>query len=95
MSTLSIDDRSNRAWCLDSGATHRMTLSPSTFVNTHPYHDKDSIIICDDTRLPISQVGTVSISTSQGCIILPIVLHVPDLCKNLPSISFLSMNLNS
>lgn len=77
--------------CLDSGATNHMTPSSSTFVNAHPCRGKDSIIIDDGTCLPTSQVGTVSISISQGRIILPNVLHVPGLCYNLRWISYLAI----
>lgn len=91
LSNLSVDDRS---LCLDSGAARHMTPSSSSFTQTCPCTDTDSNIIGNGSRLPISKIGTISINTSNGQLVLNNVLLVHGPCKSLLFIHCLSKDLN-
>lgn len=79
------DDFQN--WIPDSGATSHMSGDPGILTQMQTYSGSDNITIGNGTSLPISHIGEVPVNTVYGPLILSNVLHVPDMKKNLLSIS--------
>lgn len=74
-------------WIPDSGATSHMSGDPGILTQMQTYSGSDNITIGNGTSLPISHIGEVPVNTVYGPLILSNVLHVPDMKKNLLSIS--------
>lgn len=73
-------------WCLDSGVSHHMTPLASHFTQANPYQGTNSIMNNNGTRLPIGNVGIISLPTAMGNVIIPNILDVLRLCQSLLSI---------
>lgn len=50
-------------WCLDSGATHDIAPSTSSFAHSKPYSSEDSILVGNGTSLPILNTKDINVST--------------------------------
>ncbi|OAE24313.1 hypothetical protein AXG93_1052s1360 [Marchantia polymorpha subsp. ruderalis] len=75
-------------WYLDSGATKHMAYSRSAFVNYKELPSEEFIYLGDESRQPILGKGSVLISLNDGTDrVLPDMLHVPALRKNLFSVT--------
>ncbi|KAK0597079.1 hypothetical protein LWI29_021647 [Acer saccharum] len=77
----------NPAWLLDSGASHHVTTDLSNLSLHTPYNGSDNVMIGDGTGLSITNTGSSSLSTSNKTYTLNDVLCVPNMKKNLISIS--------
>jgi hypothetical protein len=76
-------------WIMDSGATHHITNALDNLHFNNQYHGSDELLVGDGSGLPIMHTGKTSLKTSSQPLKLPHVLHVPQISKNLLSISSL------
>lgn len=74
-------------WYVDSGALDHMVSSSASVTNSTPSVGDASVLFGNDTSLPISRVGTSTIANN---VCLNDVLVVPNLTKNLLSLSKLT-----
>lgn len=83
------NDHSSASWFLDSGATNHMTNDANQMRDKVDYKGKAQVMVGNGKTLPITHIGINSVSTLQPnrSLILKDVLHVPNLTKNLVSIS--------
>lgn len=72
---------------VDSGTTTHMLKNTGKQSFIQPYHGHDQIFIGNGQGLLITHTGHVHINTQNGELILKIVLVVPQLKKNLLSVS--------
>lgn len=87
-SNLSLNE-TTRDWYVDSGATTHMAPSSAHVDSSKPYHDKDRVIFGNGNVLPVSQIGTTSISPRLE---LNDIFIVPHIKNNLLSVSKLTNN---
>ena len=75
-------------WLIDSGASRHLTGYKEVLYNMVEKETNLEIVLGDDMKYPVKGVGNVSLKLNQGNTIhLQDVLYVPDLKKNLVSIS--------
>ena len=75
-------------WLIDSGASRHFTGYKEVLYNLVEKETNLEIILGDDMKYPVKGVGNISLKLNQGNMIhLQDVLYVPDLKKNLVSIS--------
>lgn len=72
---------------MDSGATHHVTSDINNLASFVPYEGHDRLQVGNGSNLQIHNLGHCYISTTNGCLNLNGVLHVPHITKNLISIS--------
>ncbi|EPS58923.1 hypothetical protein M569_15888 [Genlisea aurea] len=77
-------------WTSDTGATNHMTGKFTLFNNLKPYTGSNGVIIGDGTTLPITGIGTTALQQNTTSIPLNDVLYIPQLTKNLLSVSQLT-----
>lgn len=87
-SNISLNE-TTRDWYVDSGATTHMAPSSAHVDSSKPYHDKDRVIFGNGNVLPVSQIGTTSISPRLE---LNDIFIVPHIKNNLLSVSKLTNN---
>ncbi|KAL9241610.1 hypothetical protein vseg_015702 [Gypsophila vaccaria] len=75
------------SWLIDSGATHHITNDLSNLALHSPYDGNDELIIGDGSSLPISHIGSFSISLSSASLNFSNVLYVPSISRNVLSVS--------
>jgi len=85
----------NNAWLLDSGASHHVTSDLNNLSLHTPYNGPDDIMIGDGTGLPITHTGSTSLFHSNKEFSLTDVLYVPNITKNLISISKFCISNNA
>jgi histone deacetylase 1/2 len=81
---------SGSEWFLDTGATSHMASDPGTLSHTSPHTSPSKIIVANGASLPITHVGTTSVSTSSIPLHLNNVLVTPQIIKNLASVRCLT-----
>jgi hypothetical protein len=75
------------SWYPDTGATHHMKNTLQHLNVSHEdYHGQDQIRVGDGTGLPVSHIGSASLSLSRRTFVLNQLLRVPSICKNLLSV---------
>lgn len=62
----SMEDFVDENWCLDSRASHHMTLAFDQFYDAQPYSSMNSIIIGDGKVLKITHIGKIRLKTPFG-----------------------------
>ena len=85
--SLRVADESGREWLPDSGASAHITSSTSNLQEAHPYHDSEVVMVADGAYLPITHVGSATITSTSGTISLDEVLVCPNIKKSLLSVS--------
>jgi len=85
----------NNAWLLDSGASHHVTSDLNNLSLHTSYNGLDDIMIGDGTGLPITHTGSTSLLHSNKQFSLTDVLCVPNITKNLISISKFCISNNA
>ncbi|XP_010463247.1 PREDICTED: uncharacterized protein LOC104743913 [Camelina sativa] len=80
-SSLQVSD--GNEWVTDSGATAHVTPSASNLQSATTYIGNDPVMVGDGAYLPITHVGSNTISSAAGKISLNNVLVCPDLQKSL------------
>ncbi|KAG9444932.1 hypothetical protein H6P81_016272 [Aristolochia fimbriata] len=86
-----LDNSSDSAWYIDSGASHHISSYASLLTDSGPYNGPDQVMLGDGSDLPISAIGTFNLTLS-----LPLqeVISVPSSLKNLLSVSKLTADHN-
>lgn len=76
-------------WYVDSGATHHVTASLGNMHIQQPYRGNSHLVVGNGATAKIKSVGSMKASCLQHdkSVILSNILHVPDITKNLLSIS--------
>uniref|UniRef100_A0A6V7QVH5 Uncharacterized protein n=1 Tax=Ananas comosus var. bracteatus TaxID=296719 RepID=A0A6V7QVH5_ANACO len=80
---MSLPNDKDPTFYADTAATAHMTSDPGILHSKYPYHDKTKVYTGDGTALSITHTGSASI----GSVKLNNVLVVPELKKNLLSVS--------
>ncbi|GMJ04377.1 hypothetical protein HRI_004106900 [Hibiscus trionum] len=83
----SFNSSSDVVWFPDSGATHHITSDHGNLHTESSYTGKDSLLVGDGHAVRISHVGTGMISNGCRSLRLQNLLCVPDIRKNLLSVS--------
>lgn len=73
-------------WFLDSGATSHMTNDITVLQNPTSYTVSERVLVGSGEQLPIKIIGTSTLQTDKTFIILPKVLYVSTLHRNLISV---------
>ncbi|XP_010484950.1 PREDICTED: uncharacterized protein LOC104763247 [Camelina sativa] len=84
--SLQVSDDSGREWHPDSAATAHITSSTSGLQEVKAYDGTDAVMVGDGAYLPITHVGSTTISSAKGTIPLHEVLVCPDIKKDLLSV---------
>lgn len=77
-------------WTTDTGASNHMTGKPGILSNIRKYSGTDSVIIGDGSSMPILAIGDSCVKQKSSVLPLNDVLLVPNLTKNLLSVSQLT-----
>ena len=85
----------SNTWLLDSGASHHVTSDLNNLSLHTPYNGPYDIMIGDGTGLPITHTGSTSLLHSNQEFSLTNVLCVPNITKNLISISKFCISNNA
>jgi hypothetical protein len=93
-SACSIQELNNPEWFPDSNATSHMTNNPGNLDDPATYSGNERLMVGNGQSLPISHIGFVSTVAPHSSIPLSNVLVVPDIKKNLISISQLTKQIN-
>ncbi|OMO81232.1 Reverse transcriptase, RNA-dependent DNA polymerase [Corchorus capsularis] len=76
-----------KPWCLDSGASHHVTVDLNNLSISSEYDGTESIKIGDGTGLQITHTGETELFSSNHSFKLDEVLCVPTIAQNLVSVS--------
>ncbi|KAE8701309.1 hypothetical protein F3Y22_tig00110548pilonHSYRG00747 [Hibiscus syriacus] len=90
----SVDESIDSEWYTDTGATSHMTNDVAALDNSVPYTGNQRVYVGNGTSMPISCVGSISSIVASHPLPLSDVLLVPNLTKNLLSISKLTRENN-
>jgi len=93
-SSCSIQDPSNLDWYPDNGATSHITNNANALDNATPYSGNDGVLVGNGESLPVTHIDSISALNSFNSLSLCDILVVPELTKNLISISSLTLDLN-
>ncbi|KAG9453931.1 hypothetical protein H6P81_006835 [Aristolochia fimbriata] len=86
-----LDNSSDSAWYIDSGASHHISSDASLLTDSGPFNGPDQVMLGNGSGLPISAIGTLNLTPS---LLLQGVLFVPSSVNNLLSISKLTSDHN-
>jgi hypothetical protein len=89
---MTIADNQDSTWFPDTGATYYMTGDPGNLHTLTPYHGTDGVMVGNGESLPITHIGQANISYGSSFFKLKDVLLVPDIKKDLLSVSKLTSN---
>ena len=88
---------SDPSWFVDSRATNHITSNLSNLSLRTPYNGGDKVVIDNGKKLSITHVGISHLCTHlkpTSILLVPNVLHVPSMKKNLLSVSQLTRDHN-
>ncbi|KAG6666675.1 hypothetical protein CIPAW_01G048700 [Carya illinoinensis] len=89
--TIKLEERhENTSWHLDIGATDHMIANEGILHSLTPYQGHDGIMVGNGKVLPITHVGQAIVGSSNSQLLLNDVLVVPEIKKNLLSVSKLT-----
>lgn len=74
----------------NTGASAHVTGSPSKYTNLKPYKGNDGIMVGNGEILPITHIGETKINTDSSSIPLKNILRVPNIKKDLLSVTQLT-----
>lgn len=90
MAALTVADSQDSEWFPDTGGSAHITENPGKLPNLRPYVGNDGIMAGNGEILPITHVGETKINTTSSSIPLKNVLVVPNIKKDLLSVSQLT-----
>ncbi|XP_050141048.1 uncharacterized protein LOC126616999 [Malus sylvestris] len=73
-------------WVLDTRATHHMTANLNNMNQVTAYNGDEKIVIRNGKGLDVKHIGSTNLFTSDHCLFLKNVLHVPHITVNLLSL---------
>ncbi|KAA8544767.1 hypothetical protein F0562_019529 [Nyssa sinensis] len=91
-STVQVGDTEDSPWHPNTSATDHMTASTSNLQSVTPYTKSNGVMVGNGHILPITHIGTATLSSGSSSIKLNDVLIVPDIQKDLLSVSNLTSN---
>ncbi|GMY21931.1 Zinc finger, CCCH-type [Fagus crenata] len=94
LAAITLEDGQNSDWITDTSASAHITGDPGILENVIPYTGTDKVMVGDGNLLHISHIGNARIKAGSKPIILKNVLLVPNMKKNLISISQLTDDLS-
>ncbi|KAE8686002.1 putative zinc ion binding protein [Hibiscus syriacus] len=77
-------------WVVDTGATHHVTAYANKLLNASEYRGPGKLLIENGMPLDIVSVGSARVNTTYRILFLHELLHVPNITKNLLSVSNLA-----
>jgi hypothetical protein len=87
---MTIADNQDSTWFLDTGATDHMTGDPGNLHSLTLYHCIDGVMVGNGESLPITHIGQANIGSGSSSLKLKDVILVPDIKKDLLSVSKLT-----
>lgn len=90
LAALTIADSQDSEWFPDTGASAHVTGNPGKLTNLKPYKGNDAIMVGNGEILLITHIGETKINTDSSSIPLKNVLLVPNIKKDLLSVSQLT-----
>lgn len=87
LSAFPVSDSSGREWVADYGASAHMTSNAAQMTNATIYNGPETVMVADGTFLPITHVGSTTLTTTTGSLPLNDVIICPDMEKSLLSVS--------
>jgi hypothetical protein len=81
-------------WFLDFGASTHVTQDINSLSYSQPYQGHDIVQIGNDAGLYIFHIGITNLCTKSALLKLTNILHVPQISKNLLSVSQLTKDNN-
>uniref|UniRef100_A0A2N9H9U6 Retrovirus-related Pol polyprotein from transposon TNT 1-94-like beta-barrel domain-containing protein n=1 Tax=Fagus sylvatica TaxID=28930 RepID=A0A2N9H9U6_FAGSY len=90
LAALHINSPTAGEWLPDTGATAHITDDPGILSDLKPYVGSDSVMVGNGHQLPITHTGNAHIFPTDSSLSLNNVLVVPDIKKNLLSVSQLT-----
>ncbi|KAK4481427.1 hypothetical protein RD792_012318 [Penstemon davidsonii] len=90
LAAIKLDEIQDPSWFPDTGATSHMTSNVGKLTSLTPYHGTDKVYVGNGALLDISHIGTASIPLGNKSLKLKNVLVVPEIKKDLLSISQLT-----
>lgn len=81
-------------WYADSGASTHVITAVSNVTNPSQYGGNTTVVVGNGSELDISHIGCSYLSSSHGLLKLDNILCVPDIAKNLVSVSKLARDNN-
>ena len=89
---MKLSDIQDSAWHPDTGATDHMTGNAGNLHSLTPYTGNDGVMVGNGNILPITHIGKATVGSGDSSIPLNDVLLVPDIKKDLLSISKLTFD---
>ena len=93
LTIMSISNSQNEGRFPDTGATQHMTSDNGKLIDCKPYFGSDKIMVGNGQKLNITHTGNTILHTGKNVVKLENVLVVPDIKKNLISVSQLTSDL--
>jgi len=90
LTALHIEDPKGSEWYPDTGATAHISANPGILHTLSKYKGTDTVMIGDGSCLPVTYIGDTSLRTKVTTLPLNDVLIVPEIKKNLLSVSKLT-----
>lgn len=90
LAAMAISENETDAWFPDTGATQHMTSDNGKLIHCQPYHGSDKIMVGNGHKLKITHIGDTVLHTDKNSVKLKNVLVVPEIKKNLLSVSQLT-----
>ncbi|KAE8693687.1 hypothetical protein F3Y22_tig00110794pilonHSYRG00085 [Hibiscus syriacus] len=81
---------SSDRWVIDSGATHHVTTEASNVMEPSDFNSPGKLLVGNGMPLNVNLVGRSSVYSSSRILLLNDLLHVPQITKNLLSVSKLT-----
>ena len=83
------------SWYIDSGASTHITVDSGKLFNMQPYYGTESLLVGNGNALEIKHIGSTVFDTlTTEPLLLNNILHVPNITKNLLSVSQLLADNN-
>ncbi|KAL5699696.1 hypothetical protein ACHQM5_030565 [Ranunculus cassubicifolius] len=90
LAAMKLSDSQDSAWFPDTGASAHMTADSGKLSSITPYYGSDKILVGDGNALDITHTGSTSLNVGDQHLNLNNVLVVPQIKKNLLSVSQLT-----
>ena len=90
LAALSISDNQDNTWFPDTGASAHMTADPGKLQHFVQYNGPEKIMVGNGESIKITHVGPTALNVGNTKLALDNVLVVPEIKKNLLSVSQLT-----
>ncbi|XP_019085488.1 PREDICTED: uncharacterized protein LOC104715244 [Camelina sativa] len=87
LAALQVSDTCGQEWVTDSGSSAHITAATTQLSTATPYNGSKTVMVADGAHLPITHVGSTTLTTSTSSLPLLDVLVYPSMQKSLLSVS--------